>query len=819
LRNYINLNGEWNFELLEELPENVALIQPSKKIKVPSCVESFFPEVTKKQFYIYYSRNFSINRQKGKRYFLIFGAVDYYTTVFLNGQIIGEHEGGYSSFEFEITDFIKEDNHVQIVVFDPVDNSKINFGEIPHGKQNGEPNWYTNITGIWQGVRIEERPLAFLKNVIIKASYLKKKIECSYDVSGEIDNVNLTIKKDEKRVLKKKFAKDEKILAFLENAVAWSPENPQLYDLYLEAKNGSQTDVIHKKIGFRDFEVNNEKLLLNGDDFYMIGVLDQDFYPDTLYTIPSKEYLRSSFLKLKKMGINTLRCHVKVPDPVYMELADEIGFIVWLDAPYFDNFSEYSTKRLEKTILKTLERDISHPSLCIYSIINESWGINLDIQAHRKWLESFFHKIKDIYPDLILLDNSPCMGNYHLISDINDYHFYASAVDREEIWNFFIDDFADNPQNKFYKGYERNAENLPLLISEFGNWSLPSLKWLKKNEDEFWMNKKFSGTNFTVAKGAYRRFLNSEISEEFTLKEFVDISTAFQLENLKIEINKIKEKSSIKGYIITEFADTFWECNGLLDFDRNYKYDPEVIKKINITSNTAKIKQSNVFDGETVEICIDNINNLENVDFKIDDEKIDKQKHGKEVKENNSLRVSFETNNIGEGYHSFSLESYEHKINVPFIVARKQEHNILVTEDAESISIDEINAGEKIVLLINKIGKVLKFNSYNAKIVEKDGILSGDWISGFPWISKEFSKYFPDNTFLRIHSKLIKAAPLLESTGYSRRLSGITFGWFHGFYGYLDQLNIGKGKLFITTFNLLEDEALSTAVLEILRKL
>jgi hypothetical protein len=286
---------------------------------------------------------------------------------------------------------------------------------------------------------------------------------------------------------------------------------------------------------------------------------------------------------------------------------------------------------------------------------------------------------------------------------------------------------------------------------------------------------------------------------------------------LKIEISKIKEKSSVKGYIITELADTFWECNGLLDFDRNYKYDPGVIKKINITNSTAKIKQSSVFDREKVEIYIDNVNNLENAEFKIDDKKIDKQKHYKE--DNKSLRVSFETNNIDEGYHSFSLESYEYKINVPFTVTRRQEHNVWVTDDAESISIDEINAGEKIVLLINKIDKVLKFNSYSAKTVEKDGILSGDWISGFPWISKEFSKYFPDSTFLRVHSNLIKGSPLLESVGYSRRLSGITYGWFHGFYGYLDQLNIGKGKLFITTFNLLEAEALSTAVLEILKKL
>ncbi|MFO7881117.1 MAG: glycoside hydrolase family 2 TIM barrel-domain containing protein [Kosmotogaceae bacterium] len=820
MRQKLSLNGKWDFDLLEEHPENISQIKPSRKIAVPSCIESYYPEITQKQYYAYYSKIFTLKRKSNKRYFLVFGAVDYKATVFLNGKYLGEHEGGYTSFEFEVTDFLKEENQIQVIVFDPIDNSIINFKEIPHGKQNGEPNWYTNITGIWQEVYLEERPTSFLKDARIKTSLLKKCLECSYKIDGDYDNITLVLNKYGKEIKNKTSKKGEKISLELEDIKPWSPEKPQLYDLHIIVKSKEQKDIIHKRVAFSDFSAKDGKLLLNGKDFYMIGVLDQDFYPDTLYTIPSKEYLKKTFIKLKKMGINTLRFHVKVPDPIYMELADEMGFIVWQDAPYFDNFSTSSAKKLEKTILKTLERDITHPSLCIYSIINESWGINLDIQEHRDWLESIFYKIKSIYPDLVLIDNSPCMGNYHLISDINDYHFYTSAIDREELWNFYIDDFTENPQNKFYKGYEENTKNLPLLVSEFGNWSLPGLKWIEGNRKDFWKKNEFLGEKFTLADGALERFEKSDLSKEFTLNEFFDISTAHQLENLRIEISKIKKKSSIRGYIITELADTFWECNGLLDFDRQYKYNPEKIKRINSLNNAFKIKSGNIFFGENLQFLIAYENDLEDVQFKINNRNLDAHENLLKTRGSKVIcAITLSTPTLDDGLHYLSVISKKNDLKIPFTVTQRGRSNIFVTKDYKGLSVDEIYSGKKIVLILDKANMNFELESYKAKTIEKNGMLSGDWISGFPWISKEFSNYFPDSTFLKVHSTLIKGVPLIDANGYDRRLSGITYGWFYDFYGYLDLINIGKGKLFITTLNLLENEALSTGILSTLEKI
>lgn len=143
-RKRINLDGKWRFDIFGCEPEDLAKVEPVRTIDVPACVERYFPVVTREQFYLYYERSFELAKRHSRRYFLHFGAVDYLCKVFLNDEKLGEHIGGYLPFEFEITQLILDNNRLQVLVFDPIGGGILDNRKIPHGKQNGEPNWYTS---------------------------------------------------------------------------------------------------------------------------------------------------------------------------------------------------------------------------------------------------------------------------------------------------------------------------------------------------------------------------------------------------------------------------------------------------------------------------------------------------------------------------------------------------------------------------------------------------------------------------------------------------------------------------------------------------
>ena len=151
----------------------------------------------------------------------------------------------------------------------------------------------------------------------------------------------------------------------------WSPDTPRLYTA--SVRLGDAPPVV-ERFGFRTFEGRGGLLLLNGAPFYMIGALDQDFYPESIYSTPSRELLREEMLAAKQLGLNTLRCHIKVPDPRYLEVADEVGVLVWYEIPNWDVWTRDAARRSRETLDRMLERDWNHPSLVAISIINESWG-------------------------------------------------------------------------------------------------------------------------------------------------------------------------------------------------------------------------------------------------------------------------------------------------------------------------------------------------------------------------------------------------------------------------------------------------------------
>ena len=539
---------------------------------------------------------------------LKFGAVDYFCEVFINGVSVGIHEGGYTPFTMEITGHIHPGaNEVAIHVIDPPMNEAENralfpemmYNEIPHGKQN----WYVQNSGIWQGVRLE-----FCPAVYIEGADITPRINGEFDVSVRLAGLGLTANEgaiaEQTSIVaaiydatgRKVFEHSQPIGRMTHCTISgavphprlWSPESPNMYVLDLNLKGAVQYRR-RLRFGFRSFEARDGKLYLNGKPFYMLAALDQDFYPETIHTPASEEFVRDMMLKAKKLGINVLRCHLKVAHPVYLDVADEIGMLVWSEMPSWsdcwfpcDHFSMRAALRGEKMFEEVMARDWNHPCIVVRTIMNESWGINLKQEEQRKWLREAYERVKRKVEPLgwLVIDNSACEGNFHIKTDIEDFHQYYSMPDQVGLWDKWLDELASRPAWTFSPfGDAERSGNEPLLVSEFGNWGLPKLPVAE--ELPWWFHYSFGGREVTNPSGVFERFRDYQFAPLFgNYNEFAEESQWHQFISLKYEIESMRAKGEIQGYVVTAITDVHWEVNGLMDMWRNVKVFGEELARI-----------------------------------------------------------------------------------------------------------------------------------------------------------------------------------------------------------------------------------------------
>ena len=181
------------------------------------------------------------------------------------------------------------------------------------------------------------------------------------------------------------------------------------------ARRRDQATTIEDTFGFRTIETRDGRFYLNGEPLYLRGALDQDYYPDTICTVPSVEFLEDQFRKAKELGLNCLRCHIKAADPRYYEVADRMGLLVWTELPNGGMSTERSRGRKEKLLKGIVDRDCNHPSIVIWTIINENWGVDLVHDAdHRDWLKRTFAWLKAYDPTRLVVDNSPLAPSFHV---------------------------------------------------------------------------------------------------------------------------------------------------------------------------------------------------------------------------------------------------------------------------------------------------------------------------------------------------------------------------------------------------------------------
>jgi hypothetical protein len=618
MRTRLSLDGQWYFSPTEILNnDNGSLIS----VPSPWQADARFRDHIGTAWY---QREFEIPTEwleQNRVVILGFGAVDYFAEIWLNDVKVGAHEGGYLPFELDITETAHTGtNKLTVRVDDPLEI----FPEVPHGKQS----WYGLLSGIWQSVWVESRSFNYIQRVKIstEGDHVTMDVGVSndsfLDITAEViaPNGEVVAQVEEFRVTR--------LSLRVEQPLAWSPDEPNLYTLKVgllgirpdpDRDNEAVRDVIvaeeildeiSETFGFRTIETRDGKILLNGRPFYLRGALDQDYYPDLICTPPSQEYIENEFRKAKELGLNCLRLHIKVADPRYYAAADKVGLLIWTELPNHILLSEDAKRRARETLAGMVERDWNHPSIGIWTIINESWGIDLTDALQRAWLVETYEWMKSLDPARLVVGNSACWGNFHVATDIADFHVYYAMPDHYHQWRDWVENYAHRPAWLFAHEYKDHAAwrdfmrdpwraevrqfaaevshggHEPLLVSEFGNWGLPDVTKLyegNKGNAPWWFDTGLEwGDGVVYPRGIEQRFKDYHLDKVFpSLSALTEASQRLQFDALKYEIEQMRRHDSIQGYVITEFTDVHWESNGLLDMYRNPKVYHARLKEIN----------------------------------------------------------------------------------------------------------------------------------------------------------------------------------------------------------------------------------------------
>jgi hypothetical protein len=572
----ISLDGTWAFAVDSAgafTLEDVGTRAHWREATVPLPWQAQFADLRTYHGVAWYRKSFGApTLGPGETTLLHFGAVDYHAEVFVNGTRVGAHEGGFTPFRFDVGALLRGGaNEVVVRVIEPAvapgDTEGLTFEEVPHGKQS----WYVNASGLWQSVRLEVRPRRHVEHVHV-AAQLDGTVRAHVALAGEGAGA-LTFRVLDpagREVARQTLAlEEESASALLEGVVEapawWSPDTPSLYTA--EVTVGA--DRFTQRFGFRQVEARDGRIWLNGAPFFMIGALDQDFYPGTIYTPPSEDFIRDQMRKAKALGLNTLRMHVKVPDPRYLEIADEEGLLVWLDLPNHWTWTPAAARRAEATLDELYERDWNHPSLAVLSLVNESWGVDLAQPEQRAWLLGFVERAKEKSPGWLVVDNSACWGNFHLRTDLADWHTYWAIPENRHRFDQTVDDLAARPDWLFSPhGDAVETGSEPLVLSEFGNWGLPDVP----EELPWWLRDGMDDIDVTVPAGVHDRFRAYGYDTVFgSYAALAEASQHAQARALRYQIEKLRRTPEIAGYVITELTDLNWESNGLLDMERNVK--------------------------------------------------------------------------------------------------------------------------------------------------------------------------------------------------------------------------------------------------------
>jgi beta-galactosidase/beta-glucuronidase len=552
-KSYQNLNGYWNYAITESRDFPTVF---DGKILVPFSPESVLSGVSRQvlpEEYLYYRREIEIHESfyqpASQRLLLHFGAVDQIAEVYINGLKVCKHVGGYLPFHVDISDAVKRGtNHLSVRVKDYTDTSYHSRGK---QKINRGGMWYTPQSGIWQTVWMESVPKNYIERVKFTPYYDDEEISVGIFSNEKIhDTATISILANQTTILKRNIVIAVECRIKIPGMVSWSPENPFLYDVSIEYDD----DKVSSYFAMRKTSIGRDgkgilRFMLNNQPYFHHGLLDQGYWSDGMYTPPSDEAMRYDILKMKELGFNTLRKHIKIESARWYYHCDKIGMLVWQDMvnggghynslflAYFPSIFTTAARKVKDNAYKRFGREskegrlqfykemketvlflYNHPSLVLWVPFNEGWG-QFDAKKATKYIRK--------------LDST------RLINEASGW-FDQGGGDVFSIHNYFR------------KLKVKPNEKRVVAVTEYGGFA--------HRIDEHSYHNKIYG---------YRKY----DSKEMLTKAFCGL--------LKSDIIGNVDKG-LSAAIYTQVSDIEEEVNGILTYDRKVvKVKEEMVKRWN----------------------------------------------------------------------------------------------------------------------------------------------------------------------------------------------------------------------------------------------
>ena len=528
---FLNLNGWWAFTVndSDRIPE-----QHDRTIRVPYCPESLLSgvgEVFSPDSRLWYRREISLPHGfKKERVLLHVGAADQVATVYVNGRMVGQHTGGYDPFSFDITEYLQENNVLDVRVVDRLPDTTLPYGKQCH-KRGGM--WYTPVSGIWQTVWLESVPEEYVQCLAV----ITDEEQVSIYAEGVSEGV-VTVKTPDGTILVP--LQEGRAELSLPEPRLWCPEDPYLYEYVLE----TATDRVESYFAVRTLDVRHvngiPRMCLNGKPVFFHGVLDQGYWSDGLFTPPLPTCYEWDIRKMQELGFNTLRKHIKVEAEQFYYDCDRLGMLVWQDMVNNGDYSfirdtalptiglkkrsdkrMHSDKSARQAFIEGMEQTVirlnRHPCVVGWTIFNEGWGQ---------------FEGEQMYGYLRLLDNT-------------------RFIDTASGW--FKGGQSDVvSEHVYFKPYRFKPAERPVFLSEFGGYSY-------KTEGHVFNTEKTYG---------YRKYTRAE--------DYMN-----GVETLYCQEIVPAVEQGLCGAIYTQLSDVEDETNGLYSYDRRVcKVDPERMQAI-----------------------------------------------------------------------------------------------------------------------------------------------------------------------------------------------------------------------------------------------
>ena len=556
-----SLNGQWLFKVDRD---NRGLTDAwfdgpwtdAQTITVPFSMESAASGIAEADgaSVVWYQREVIKPEAWDRRVVLRMGASDFLTRVFVNGQEVGQHRGGYASFGFDIQHALMPGrNRITIRVEDSLSWTQ------PRGKQAGTTRWpidYDGVTGIWQSVWLE--PLTAVSIESTANSYHAAEQTLSYKafLSAQVDGEVSVELLDGDRVIASDTVQtagraEIRTTFFIEDPMLWSPEEPHLYGVRLTLLNRAtgERDETTSYAGLREVSVTDGQLCLNGDPLYLRGVLDQGYFPEGWYTATTDEALRRDVELTLAMGFNCARKHQKAEDPRYLYWADKLGLMVWAEMPSGRVFSTELIESLTTEWMELIKRDRAHPSIIAWVPFNESWGVwhQSERPEQRAFVDAVTSLTKALDDSRVVVGND---GWEYSSGDLWTLHLYNEDSDVSSRLAALIEDPHSAVTNEFGSRDRVGAlpgadvSGLPILLTECGG----------------------------IGMGSFSE-------EDFSYGNLAETPEALEARMRKI-MTDIRSLKVLQGFVWTQLTDVQQEVNGVLYFDRQPKLPLAVLHDI-----------------------------------------------------------------------------------------------------------------------------------------------------------------------------------------------------------------------------------------------